>query len=36
LQIGSGDAADAAIAEQYRLFGSVANERVVDADGAEF
>ena len=36
LQIGAGDAADAAVAEQHGLVGAVAHQRVVDADGAEF
>ena len=36
LQIGAGDAADAAVAEQHGFFGAVAQQRVVDADGAVF
>ncbi len=35
LQIGAGDAADAAVAEQHGLFGAVAQQRIVDADRAE-
>jgi hypothetical protein len=36
LQIAPCDAADAAIAEQHGLFGAVAHQSVVNADGAEF
>src|SRR5579871_2333411 len=35
LQIGAGDAADAAIAKENGFFGAVANERIVDTDRAE-
>ena len=36
LQIAARDAAQAAIAEQHRLVGALAQQRVVDAGGAEF
>ena len=36
LQIGAGNAAQAAIAEQHGLVGALAHQRVVDAGGAEF
>ncbi len=36
LQIGAGDAAQAAVADEHGLLGGVAHQRVVDADGAEF
>ena len=35
LQIGAGDAAQAAVAEENGFLGAVAHQRVVDADSAE-